>query len=172
LEVVKRDGTREELKPSKLNKWGEWASEECGVSWTDIVLDASMYFKDGITTETIHNLLIEECINKRDFGHTKMAARLMVGKIYKEAYGSYSVPHLPDFYNEAVELGWWEDMGYSEEELEYLDTVIDHTKDFTYTYASLRQFYDKYAVNEESGRKVESPQMAVLSLILVLHLSQ
>lgn len=164
MKVVKHDGSLEDFNPSKLNRWSEWASEECEVSWSDIVLDASLLFSDGMKTSKIHDLLIEECINRKDTGHTKMAARLMVGKIYKEAFGDYSIPHLPDFYQEAVEEGWWDDLGYTEEELKYLDTVIDHTKDFTYTYASLKQFYDKYSV--DVGRKVENPQMAFMGLAM------
>lgn len=164
--VIKRDGSIQEFSVKKLNQWGDWASNNCGVSWTDIVLDASVHFSEMMESSKIHDLLIEECLNRRDEGHTKMAARLMIGKIYKEAYGDFSIPSISDFYQDAIEEGWWADLGYSEEELIELEKAIDHTKDFTYTYAALRQMYDKYLV--DVGRKVESPQTMFMGIAMAL----
>lgn len=162
--VIKRDGTKQNFDVKKLNLWSEWASENCGVGWTDIVLDASQHFYDGMGSGKIQDILIEECLKHRTSGHTKMAARLMIGKIYKEAYGDFSIPSLVDYYEDAVEQDWWADLGFTKEQLDYLETRIDHTKDFGYSYSSLRQFYDKYAV--DVGRKVESPQMMMMGLAM------
>ena len=159
--VIKRDGSVEEFDATKLNMWAEWASETCGVSWSDVIIEASRSLNDQVTTKEIQKTLIEVCVNRKDTGHSRMAARLFVGQIYKEAYEDFSIPSLSDAYNLLVEEGYWEDMGYTECELDEIDRFIDHAKDFTYEYCTIRQFYDKYAVSAY-GRCLESPQIAII----------
>lgn len=163
--VIKRDGTIEEFSSDKLNKWAEWASDSCGVSWSDVLLTAVKAMPDTISTADIHRSLIKTCIEMKDKGHVKMAARLLVGQIYKEAFGDYSIPSLKDYYHEMVDAGHWDFIQYSDEALDQLDTVIDHTKDFTYEYATVRQFYDKYAISVD-GVCLESPQMMMMGLAM------
>jgi ribonucleoside-diphosphate reductase alpha chain len=164
-EIIKRDGSIAEFDVDNLNKWSSWASEECGVDWSSVVFDAVRGLSERCTTVDLHNALINACLSKRTDGHTRMAARLLVGHIYKEAYKCFSIPSLKDFYEEAVENGWWVDMGYTDYELVELDNVIDHTKDFTYTYATLKQLYDKYLVNMSEG-VIESPQMLFMGVAM------
>lgn len=166
MKVIKRDGTIQEFDAAKLNKWAEWASEQCNVSWSDVVLDACQHFHDMMETDKIQSLLIEECLNRRDESHTKMAARLMLGKIYKEAHNSDIMPDLKDFYKEAVKHKWYQDLGYADEELDFLQQHIKHEKNLGYSYASLKQMYDKYFVNV--GRRVESPQFLFMGLAMAL----
>lgn len=160
-QVQKRDGTIEDFDADKLNKWAAWASDTCGVSWSDVIIEASRSLNEVVSTQDIQKTLIEVCVNRKDTGHSRMAARLFVGQIYKEAFDDFSLPDLPDFYEMMVAAGYWEDMGYSVEELELIDTFIDHTRDFTYEYCTIRQFYDKYAVSAY-GRCLESPQFALI----------
>lgn len=163
--VVKRDGTLEEFNVDKLNKWAEWASETCGVSWSDVLLEASRQLHDQVDTTDIHKCLIDVCVNRKDTGHSRMAARLFVGQIYKEAFQDFSIPSMVEFYSEMVSSGYWRDLGYTEEELQEIDSAIDHTLDLTYEYCTIRQFYDKYAVSAY-GRCLESPQMALMGVAM------
>lgn len=163
--VVKRDGTLEEFNVDKLNKWAEWASETCGVSWSDVLLEASRQLHDQVDTTDIHKCLIDVCVNRKDTGHSRMAARLFVGQIYKEAFQDFSIPSMVDFYSEMVSSGYWRDLGYTEEELQEIDNAINHTLDLTYEYCTIRQFYDKYAVSAY-GRCLESPQMALMGVAM------
>lgn len=165
MRVTKRDGSIEEFDADKLNKWAEWASESCGVSWSDVILEASRQLHDNVSTTDIHKTLIEVCVNRKDTGHSRMAARLFVGQIYKEAFEDFSIPTLGEFYHQMVELGYWDDLNYSEEELAELDKAVDHTLDLTYEYCTIRQFYDKYAVSAY-GRCLESPQMAIMGMAM------
>lgn len=165
IKVKKRDGSLKDFDIDKLNKWACWASETCGIPWSDIVLKASSYFYDGIDTKEIQDILIKVCLDYKDINYYKMASRLLVGKIYKEAYDDFSIPTLKDFYHDAVENGYWKDMGFSDEDLELLDKHIDHTKDFTYAYPTLKQFCDKYAVVIDDTVK-ESPQMALMGMAM------
>ena len=165
MKVLKRDGNTECFDAEKLNKWAEWASENCGVSWSDVILEASRQLHDNVSTTDIHKALIEVCVNRKDTGHSRMAARLFVGQIYKEAFQDYSIPSLKDFYYEMVEYGYWDDLEYTEEELEQVDSAIEHTLDLTYEYCTIRQFYDKYAISAY-GRCLESPQMALMGVAM------
>ena len=159
--VLKRDGSVTEFDSNKLNRWADWASQNCGVSWSDVVLEASRSLPDFVSTNDIQKTLIEVCVNRTDTGHSRMAARLLVGQIYKEAFDDFSIPDVEEFYNTMVSLGFWDDMGYSSEELQQIESFIDHTLDFTYEYCTIRQFYDKYAISSV-GECLESPQMAII----------
>lgn len=163
--VTKRDGSVVEFDAEKLNQWSIWASNNCNIRWSEIVFGAVRKVYDKVSTMDIQRALIETCLEKRTEGHTKMAANLLIGVIYKEAFGDFSIPHLKDFYHEMVEDGWWIDMGYTDDELDFFDTIIDHTRDFTYSYATLKQFADKYGI-KSFGRLLESPQMTFMGIAM------
>lgn len=159
--VIKRDGSIERFDAEKLNRWGEWAADN-NVGWPDVLLEAIRSFPDSVSSEDIQNTLISVCINRRDTAHSRMAARLLMGLILKEAYESCTPPKFRDFYHSMVGAGYWMDMGYTEEELEYVGSKIIHDRDFGYEFCTIRQFYDKYSVSAY-GRCLESPQMAAMA---------
>tara|TARA_Y100000593_G_scaffold37982_1_gene73720 strand:- start:10017 stop:12302 length:2286 start_codon:yes stop_codon:yes gene_type:complete len=163
--VIKRDGTTEAFDADKLNKWAEWASQTCDVSWSDVLFSAIRVLGDTAKSSDIHNALIKTCVERKDRGHVKMAARLLLGQIYKEAFGDFSIPSLKDFYSYMVRAGHWDYMGYTDSELDELDNVIDHPADFTYEYATLKQFYDKYAICTNDNCH-ESPQMMSMGMAM------
>lgn len=163
--IVKRDGSVVDFDVEKLNKWVEWGSKNCGVDWTSIVFESVRSLHEECSTVDLHKSLINTCISKRDAGYADMAARLLVGDIYKEVYGDFSIPSLKDFYHEMVELGYWDDLHYNDEDLEYLDTVIDHTADITYKYATLKQYVDKYSL-KANDKLLESPQMTFMGIAM------
>ena len=58
-EVIKRDGSKEEFRASKVNKVLEWATEGIkDVSASEIAVHAKINIFDGITSNDFHNLLI------------------------------------------------------------------------------------------------------------------
>ena len=58
---------------------------------------------------------------------------------------------------------------YCEEEIELLNGVIDHGRDFLFTYAGLRQVADKYLVQDRSSGKVyETPQFMYLLIAMTI----
>jgi ribonucleoside-diphosphate reductase alpha chain len=163
--ITKRDGTVVDFDVDKINTWAEWAAEECGVSWSDVIFKAIRSVHEEVASKDLHQALIDACLSYRTEGHTKMAARLLVGDIYKEAFGDFSIPHLREYYKDMVDGGWWMDMEYTDEELDYLDTIIDHTRDFTYSYATLKQYSDKYGI-KSNGVLLESPQMTFMGIAM------
>lgn len=156
--VKKRNGSIEKFDPTKLNQWAEWAANK-NVGWSDVLLEAIRSLPETAKSEDIQTALINSCVNR---GYSQMAARLLLGQIFKEAYGGFNIPSFKSFYKNAVTMGYWGDFGYSDSELDYIDSFIDHPKDFEYEYCTVRQFYDKYAVSAH-GVCLESPQMALMA---------
>lgn len=164
--VTKRDGEIVEFDVDKLNQWSAWASSNnCNVHWSDVVFKAVRTLHERVSTVEIQQALIDACLSYRTEDHTKMAANLLIGNIYKEVFGDFSVPHFRDYYYEMVADGHWVDSGYTDDELDQIDSIIDHTRDFTYSYATLKQFADKYGLKQH-GRLLESPQLAFMGLAI------
>lgn len=164
--VTKRSGEVVPFDHDKLNSWAIWSADNCeGVYWSDVIFKAVRTLHEEVSTADLHQSLIDACLTYRTEGHTKMAARLLAGLIYKEAFDDFSVPHLADYYQEMVDSGLWRDMDYSVDELNELDSIIDHTLDFTYSYASLKQLADKY-LTKSYGKLTESPQMAFMGIAM------
>jgi len=58
---------------------------------------------------------------------------------------------------------------YSKDEIDFLDTKIDHSRDFLFTYAAMEQFRGKYLVkNRTNGKIYETPQMAIMCIAMTL----
>ena len=58
---------------------------------------------------------------------------------------------------------------YSKEEIEKVETFLDHDRDFLFTYAGLRQVVDKYLVQDRSTGKVyETPQFMYMMIALTI----
>lgn len=163
--IIKRSGTESDFDPEKLNKWGEWSSKDCGVNWSSVVFDAIKSLHDKCTTKDLQQSLINACIAKKTDGYTHMAANLLVGDIYKEVFGGVDAPSLKEFYKNMVTGGFWRDMGYSDSDLDYLNSKIDHSKDFTYSYATLKQFSDKYGISI-NDKLIETPQMCFMGIAM------
>ena len=163
--IIKRDGEVVDFDVEKLNKWSEWGASTCGVDWTSIVFEAVRGLHEECSTVDLHKTLINVCVSRKDPKYADMAARLLVGDIYKEVYGDFSVPSLKDFYKEMVELGYWDEMGYEDEALDFLDSIIDHTVDITYKYATLKQYVDKYCL-KANGKLLETPQMTFMGIAM------
>lgn len=165
--VVKRNGDLAPFDAEKLNKWGEWAANN-KVSWSDIVFKAMRKLNDECSTQDITKALIDACLDSNSYEHTKMAARLLVGDIYKEVFGSFiEIPPLLEYYDGMVASGKWKDMGYTPEELVYLEDVIDHSKDFNYEFSTVKQVSERYSLKDvKTGQLFESLQFTYMGVAL------
>ncbi|MGS0724243.1 ribonucleotide reductase N-terminal alpha domain-containing protein, partial [Shewanella sp. 30m-9] len=91
-----------------------------------------------------------------------VAARLAVFHLRKKAFGQFEPPTLYDHVTKLVEIGKY-DMhimaDYSREELDILDTYIDHWRDLNFSYAAVKQLEGKYLVQNRVTHEVyESAQ--------------
>lgn len=175
INVVKNSGKTERFDAEKANRVVVWACEGLDVSASEILMKAQIQMFDGVTTRAIHETLIKaasDLISVKNPDYQYAAARLLLFKIRKEAYGDFQPYDL--FHQIHLNVGngrydrhLLED--YSREEIAYLNDKIVHDRDFDYTYAAMRQYEDKYLVKHRvTGEIYESPQMALMLIAMGL----
>ena len=177
IKVVKRNGSMEPLNLEKMHVMAERACENlAGVSASQVEIQSGIQFYDGITTAEIQNILIKsasDLITLDNPNYQFVAARLMLFALRKGLYGKLeTIPHLHDHIKECVERGLYDTTvldKYSDEEINEINGIIDHDRDFLFTYAGLRQVFDKYLVQDRSSGEVyETPQQMYIMIAATL----
>lgn len=175
INVVKNSGATEKFDAEKANRVVEWACEGLDVCASEILMKAQIQMFDGVTTRAIHETLIKaasDLISVQNPDYQYAAARLLLFKIRKEAYGDFQPYDL--FHQIYLNVGngkydrhLLDD--YTRDEIAFLNDKIVHDRDFDYTYAAMRQYEDKYLVkNRVTGEIYESPQMALMLIAMGL----
>ena len=173
ITVVKRSGERVPLDISKIQRQVAYDCKGIdGVSPSMIEIKAQIELHDGMTTETIDELLLKAMVDLIDetenpeinnTNYQYVAGRQKVSMLRKEVYGAYTPPPLYDIVKRNVELGMYtsELLGwYTKEEWDIIDLFLDHGKDENYTYAAIAQLAEKYLVqNRATGKIYETPQV-------------
>ena len=163
--VIKNNGEEVPFCADKANKMAEWA-DNLGVCWSDVLLKAFRGLTDRCSTKDIQMALVDECASRKDELHMEMASRLYTGTMYKNAHGGFETrPDLYDFYTDMVTSGVWEEMDYDASEIEFLDEVMDHDKDLTYKYSTVKQITEKYA-KKRNGLNCETPQYTFMGIAM------
>jgi ribonucleoside-diphosphate reductase alpha chain len=137
-----------------------------------IEIKAQIQLHDGMSTETIDELLLKAMVDLIDESENEdinnvnyqyVAGRQKVSMLRKEVYGQYEPPPLYEIVKTNVELGMYTSElldWYTKEEWDIIDLFIDHSKDEGYTYAAIAQLAEKYLVqNRATGQIFESPQV-------------
>ena len=171
LEVIKRSGDKEILDINKLHVMVEAACEDlAGVSSSQVEMNSKIQFYDGITTEHIQEVLVRSASDLIDLEHPNyqfVAARLMLFALRKQLYGKmHELPTVKDHVEACVKEGVYDsailDL-YDDKEFAEFNHIINHDRDFIFTYAGLRQVFDKYLVQDRTtGRIFETPQFMYL----------
>lgn len=170
LTATKRNGRREPIDLDKIHRVITWAAEGLeDVSVSQVELKAHIQFYDGIKTSDIHELIIKsaaDLISTETPDYQHLAARLAIFHLRKRAYQRFTPPSLFEHVNKMVRMGKYDPAlltDYSKQELETLDTYIDHWRDLNFAYAAVKQWEGKYLVqNRVSGEIYESPQFAYM----------
>ena len=167
IKVKKRNGRGTETL--NLEKIHVMAEEACkglaGVSASQVEIQSGIQFYDGITTGEIQEILIKSASDLIDLEHPNyqfVAARLLLFAIRKQIYGKIrELPHLETHIMSCCNIDVYDKdifTKYSKEEIEKANGYIDHSRDFLFTYAGLRQVVDKYLVQDRSsGGVYETP---------------
>lgn len=174
--VTKRNGKKEKIDLEKIHKVVNWAAEGLdNVSPSTVELRSQIQFSDEIKTSDIHETLIKsaaDLISEDTPQYQYLAARLAIFHLRKKAYGQYEPPKLYDHIKKLSDMGKYDSEileKYSEEEINILDTEIDHVRDLNFTYAAVKQFEGKYFVqNRVTGEIYESPQFVYMLIAMVL----
>jgi len=168
LQVKKRNGRLEELDISKINTCAERACEDLdNVSPSEVVLDAHVQLYDKITTKEIDQALIMSARQKmeKEPNYSFVAARLLLGNIHKEVFGS-SVDK--DAFDNQYRLSFIQNIKLLVKEgildkrlldfdLKRLSDSLDLERDYKFKYLGLQILHDRY-FHKINDRRLESPQ--------------
>jgi len=171
--VKKRNGSIEPLDLQKMHVMVEEACKDlAGVSASQVEINSGVQFFDGITTAEIQEILVKSASDLIDLdapNYQYVAARLLLFGLRKNLYGRMKDhPNLGDHITQCVRKGVYDKVivtKYSDDEIDTLDSYIDHDRDFLFTYAGLRQVVDKYLVQDRStGDVFETPQFMYMMI--------
>ena len=173
ITVVKRNGHRVPLDIAKIQRQ---VAHGCrgidGVSPSMVEIKAQIELHDGMSTETIDELLLKAMVNLIDetenpeinnVNYQYVAGRQRVSMLRKEVYGAYDPPPLYEIVKKNVKSGMYTSElldWYTEDEWKIIDLFLDHNKDESYTFAAIAQLCEKYLVqNRATGQIFETPQV-------------
>ena len=175
--VVKRNGSIEPLDLEKMHKMVELACDGlAGVSASQVEIQSGIQFYDGISTGEIQGILVKSASDLIDLecpNYQYVAARLLLFGLRKNLYGRiHELPSLIDQIEGGVEKGIYDAAilkKYTKAEINLLENVIDHHRDYLFTYAGLQQVVDKYLVQDRStGKHYETPQFMYLLIAMTI----
>jgi ribonucleoside-diphosphate reductase alpha chain len=175
--VVKRNGLIESLDLDKMHLMVEEACKGlAGVSASQVEMTSGIQFYNGISTQEIQEILIRSASDLINLDHPNyqyVAARLLLFAVRKQLYGRMKeLPTLEDHIYTCVNAQVYDSEifnKYSKEEIERVNSWIDHDRDYLFTYAGLRQVVDKYLVQDRStGGVYETPQFMYIMIALTV----
>ena len=176
IHIIKRSNIKEELNIDKIHKVVEFACEGlAGVSSSQIEMNANIQFYDGMSTKEIQEILVKSASDLISLDHPNYqyaAARLLLYATYKEIFGQYKTLPLYEMITQNIEKKVYDAeilKKYTIEDIEKLDSYINHKRDENFTYAGLRQVVDKYLCQDRSsGQLFESPQYMYMMIAATL----
>lgn len=176
MQVIKRDGSKEDLNLEKLHKVLEWSCENIsGVSVSEIEVRSELQIYNNIKTSDIHEAMIKSAaglITEETPNYQYVAGRLISYQLRKQIYNSHIPHHILDQYKKVRDLGFYDNLigeEYSDEEWDELNNHIDHNRDDLLTYAAMEQYRSKYLVkNRVTGEIFETPQIAYMLISMKL----
>lgn len=179
INVTKRDGSKEELTLDKIHQILFFACEGLtNVSVSAIEHRAKLQFFEGITTDTIHGILItaaSELISGEHPNYQFVAGRLLNYSLRKRVFGSYEPSKFSTHVQDLVERGIYDGEvleKYNLMEIEELGKYIKHKRDDKFTYVAMKQWEGKYLCQNRATREVyESPQMAYMMISAIIFMN-
>jgi len=174
IQVNKR-GTRgkEPLNIEKIHEMVEYACEDIsGVSSSQVEMNSGLQFYDGITTDEIQQILIKsaaDLISLEAPNYQYVAARLLLYSLRKQVIGRlWDHPHFYNHVKKCVEKGLYDKVileNYEKKDFDRMENWLNHERDYTFTYAGLRQVIDKYLVQDRSNGDIfETPQFMYMMI--------
>ena len=174
ISVVKRNGRgKEALNIEKIHEMVEYATEDItGVSSSQVEMSSGLQFYDGITTNEIQQILIKsanDLISLDNPNYQYVAARLLLYSLRKQLFHKlWDHPHIYTHVSDSVKRGVYDSdilKWYNKNDFDRMENWLTHERDYTFTYAGLRQVIDKYLVQDRStGDIFETPQFMYMMI--------
>ena len=176
MQVQKRDGRLEDLNIDKLHKVVMYACEDItGVSASQVEINSQIQFFDSIKTEDIQETLIKsaaDLISEETPNYQYVAGRLINYHLRKQVYNTFTPPCLCDIVQDNIDAGFYDPEFvelFTKDDINELQSYIDHSRDEYLTYAAMEQFRGKYLVqNRATGEIFETPQVAYMMIAATL----
>ena len=86
MRVQKKDGTIEPFDPSKVRQWVTWSvrgqRDRIRMEY-EILEETFNRLPNNVTTEEIHQTIINVCLDKEELKYSRVASELELASIYK-----------------------------------------------------------------------------------------
>jgi ribonucleoside-diphosphate reductase alpha chain len=177
INVIKRNGIKEVLDFEKINQVLAWATENIkGVNASDVAMNAQLQFYNGISTKEIHEVLIQsavDLISEEAGNYQYVASNLLNFYLRKNVFGvDANLPRLYDVIKTNVDAGVYDSLifeQYTEEEIDKINKIVRHERDYRFTYAGLQQLIDKYLLKDRHTNTIyETPQYMYIMIAMTL----
>ena len=178
LNVIKRgDRGKEPLNIEKIHEMVEYACEDItGVSSSQIEMNSGLQFYDGMSTDEIQQILIKsaaDLISLETPNYQYVASRLLLYSLRKQVIDKlWDHPHIYKHVQNCVDKGVYDSeilKWYDKKDFDRMENWLNHERDYTFTYAGLRQVIDKYLVQDRSnGNIFETPQFMYMMISATL----
>jgi ribonucleoside-diphosphate reductase alpha chain len=175
--IVKRDGEKEPLDYEKINKVLLWATENIkNVNASDIALNAKLQIVDGMKSTDIHKVLIQsacDLISEEFPNYQYVASELLNFYIRKEVFRAQdNLPHIYEVIEKNVSMNVYDKKlmeNYSYDDMDKINKLLRHKRDYNFTYAGLQQLIDKYLLKDrKTGELYETPQYMYMTIAMTL----
>ena len=174
INVVKRgERGKEPLNIEKIHEMVEYAVEGItGVSSSQVEMKSGLQFYNDITTNDIQQILVKsaaDLISLDTPNYQYVAARLLLYSLRKQVFGRlWDHPHIYEHVKKAVEIKVYDPElleKYQKKDFDRMENWLNHERDYTFTYAGLRQVIDKYLVQDRSSGEIyETPQFMYMMI--------
>jgi len=178
INVIKRgDRGKEPLNIEKIHEMVEYACEDItGVSSSQIEMNSGLQFYDGMTTDEIQQILIKsaaDLISLETPNYQYVASRLLLYSLRKQVIDKlWDHPHIYKHVQNCVDKGVYDSeilKWYDKKDFDRMENWLNHERDYTFTYAGLRQVIDKYLVQDRSNGDIfETPQFMYMMISATL----
>ena len=178
ISVVKRNGRgKESLNIEKIHQMVESACEDITqVSASSVEMNSGLQFYDGISTNEIQQILIKsanDLITLENPNYQYVAARLLLYSLRKQLFHKmWDHPHIYDHVKKCIDINVYDKEvlnWYDKKDFDRMENWLNHERDYTFTYAGLRQVIDKYLVQDRStGQIFETPQFMYMMISATL----
>lgn len=167
--VIKYDGSVEEFRAEKLNKWAQYATKTGG-DWSEIAISTYKRLPEIAKASDIHQTMINVCLDKEEIGYSRIAARLEQASLRKNMERLLHVSDrdsFKDIYNEMIGNGVW-DKATMPEYNPVWESWYEEIYPSRLEYWQIVQWGDKYAIRKD-GVPVETPHIGCMGIGLGLH---
>lgn len=167
--VIKYDGTVEEFKAEKLNKWAQYATKTGG-NWSEIAMATYKRLPETAKASDIHQTMINVCLDKEELSYSRIAARLEQASLRKNMeriLGVSDRESFKDIYEAMIRHKVWDVNtmpAYNPVWESWYQEIFPNKLE----YWQIVQWGDKYAIRKE-GVPVETPHIGCMGIGLGLH---